>query len=483
MVLCGGRLGMHVGIGRGLVPGAVGRRVFSNGRRRFCTPAGSSLVKVPAEKGPAAGKKGTRWSNVLLGAAVGAGVAFQFLSYLEGNQQMRDSLPPQLVEFLMGGLQQARVVLGQDVKDKEELSENVVSSWRQSLAKIPEYCRPQDAVLSPDQKNGLFLTIHLGKRASVEECAVSTAQAVQKISSEFEKNGSDSAIAVGFSERVWNSVQSKIPAGIPTHPFDYHTRKGEHGSMPATGGDIFLHMKSNNRGQCFSVARRVVEAIPVESIIDAEDVYGYEYENGKDLLGYSLHRCNNENEENRFETAVVKNTGGSYALSQLWRHRLYEFEDLSEEAQNQVIGKCKKTDEYLVDDRAEVDLGSDTPTDLDQAILHGLPATSHVARVIGVDQHSKKLKIVRQGMPCGSIAPGPVGQDNIQEPGLSFLAYANNPTIFNYMLARMVGTPIRGSIKEKRPNDQIMEYSKCIRGQMYYVPSKQQLAALTQLLL
>jgi len=198
----------------------------------------------------------------------------------------------------------------------------------------------------------------------------------------------------------------------------------------------------------------------------------------RDILGHRLHDLNKDSAATLHEAAVIPTTGGSYALAQLWRHRLFDFGDLPPDAKDAVFGKTQADDKYICD--AKVDLES-RPDQLAFAIDAGLPEGSHVARMIGVDQDGNRLRIVRQSMPCGGIAPGPVDKDNIHEPGLFFLGFSRDPLVFDYMLKRMAGQPIRDPSRDKRPCDEVMRYSQCLRGQLFYIPSLQQLDSLANL--
>jgi putative iron-dependent peroxidase len=446
---------------------------------RAAAPAAAAQAAAGAAGAAAAGaaRGGGGWGLsgglAALGAALagGAGAGYAFREEIEALR-----LPERLAEARRAVQSTA---LGPLLSAVGELA----PSPRSLLA--PPQSAPQGGVVSGPRPTALFLTVHLCERrrkgasktgeSPLQQCAAIAAGKTL----EFGRRGRCS-VALGMSPRVWSAVQSGVPAGIPTHSFGLQPRAGSLGRLPATGGDLFLHVKGEDRGECFAMARELLEALPADSIEDAEDVYGFRFKRGKDVLGYQLREVAGAGAEareptpqQRVDAAVIPTTGGSYALAQQWRHDLYAFADLPEPAQDAVIGKSKRTGEYL----GGVPLDSE-PHRVAQALERGLPEAAHVARMIGLDKHGQRLQIVRQSMPCGSVAPGPVPRDNIHEPGLFFLAYSNDPAVFNYMLDRMVGLPIRGSGSDKRPPDSIMKYSSCVRGQMYYVPSQQQLLAL-----
>ncbi len=332
----------------------------------------------------------------------------------------------------------------------------------------------QSAVLSSTQPSALFLTVHLASdsQKELEECASIAASSAIKIKSD---------VALGFSDRIWAAVHRKVPAGIPLHDFSLHSRRGQNAKikveLPATGGDLFLHVKASNQGECFQAARALLESLPEEAIADAEDIYGFSYNGGQDLLGFPMcgsSETANKTKKELSQRAVLPTTGGSYALAQLWRHSLYEFSDLSQRGQELVVGKNRQG-KYLCEKM--VDLAS-RPDQLAVALESGtLPSDAHVARVIGCDPDSKRLGVVSHAMPCGSLAPGPLTRDNIHEPGMFYLAYSNDPVVFSYMLNRMAGLPVREK-GQRQMVDGVMRFSQCLRGQIYYIPSQQQLQAL-----
>ena len=54
------------------------------------------------------------------------------------------------------------------------------------------------------------------------------------------------------------------------------------------GGDIFIHAKSNNISKLYElmITQLVVSSFPAGAIDKAEDVYGWVYQNGRDLSGF-----------------------------------------------------------------------------------------------------------------------------------------------------------------------------------------------------
>ena len=52
------------------------------------------------------------------------------------------------------------------------------------------------------------------------------------------------------------------------------------------GGDIFVHAKSSNYSNLWELAQLIVGSLPPGSVAKAEDVYGWQYKEGRDLSGF-----------------------------------------------------------------------------------------------------------------------------------------------------------------------------------------------------
>lgn len=52
------------------------------------------------------------------------------------------------------------------------------------------------------------------------------------------------------------------------------------------GGDIFIHAKSSNYSKLYELSQTVMRSFPADSIEKAEDIYGWTYQEGRDLSGF-----------------------------------------------------------------------------------------------------------------------------------------------------------------------------------------------------
>ena len=124
-------------------------------------------------------------------------------------------------------------------------------------------------------------------------------------------------------------------------------------------------------------------------------------------------------------------------IHQKWIHNLKKFHSLPVQEQEQKIGRQKP----------------------DSAAIKPFPPASHVARTR--DDRGKKIPIVRQSMPNGTVGG---------EHGLLFIAYSSTPSKFDTMLDKMVG---KGG-----PADEVMFFSTCAASQYFYCPSVAELEKL-----
>jgi len=307
----------------------------------------------------------------------------------------------------------------------------------------------QPTVVSGMHPQGAFVTIRLTPQANLKEVAKAVAtlpQVVEELSPGPTKKGYLPSLmaGVGFAPHIWTKFSRR---DLPKHLTAYKERSGPLGDMPATGGDILLHVKGDSHSICFETVLNFVNSFPPGSIEKVEDWYGFEFQQGRDLSGFIDGTENPAEFLHRVQSAVIdgndpKHAFGSYAVHQRWVHDLKPFHAIPVAQQEKVVGRSKP----------------------DSAELQGEenPPSSHVSRM-RVD--GKKVDIVRQSMPYGTVGG---------EHGLLFLAYANTPAKFDILLDRMVGA-------DKTHTDAVMSFTKCVASQYYYIPSRKELYSLNNL--
>lgn len=310
--------------------------------------------------------------------------------------------------------------------------------WFDRTALAATKVNPQDNVYSQTKKHALYLWIHLKQGADPKRVAkvVAGLQGMVDTVVPAEDRDEESEIwaGVGFGPEFYQKISSKKPKN-----YVYPHRVGPNGDLPSSGGDIFIHAKSDEMSSLFHLAQ-VVQQNLKDDVKSFRDVYSFVYRNGRDLSGFIDGTENKAADDDRYNIAVEKETGGSYCITQRWIHHL----------------------DYIANEKPAV-LESFVGRQLaDSVELKNKPKTSHVARMTSGEGFSAKkpFEIVRQSMPYGTVGG---------EAGLFFIAFAEDPKNFEYMLDRMVGK------SDDRLHDNIMKLTTCVAGNYWYFPSKDEL--------
>ncbi|XP_005098845.1 dye-decolorizing peroxidase YfeX [Aplysia californica] len=326
---------------------------------------------------------------------------------------------------------------------KDDAAKAVMSVVNSSAVTAAGPPQAQPSVFSPGKNHALYLWIHLKPEANSKEVARACAKLQKLVDAVVDpamKDEDDEILAgVGFGPNFYAQVTGRKAPKNFTYPY----RKGALGDMPSSGGEIFIHAKSNETSKLFELCQLFIRSLPKDSVDKFEDIYSFVYQNGRDLSGFIDGTENRADDEGRQEVAVEKETGGSYVITQKWIHNL---DVISTE-------KTKTLESWVGRDKSD-------STELSRKSI-----SSHVARMTSGNgfQSPKPVEIVRQSMPFGTISG---------EAGLFFIGYAANPINFEYMLDRMVGSGGDGH------SDDIMRLSKNVKGNYWYFPGAQDLAKL-----
>ena len=246
--------------------------------------------------------------------------------------------------------------------------------------------------------------------------------------------------AVGFGADFWDVVS---PGARPRELRALPAIQGTAGAMPATGGDIFLHVKSPRPDVNLELARRFVASLGGAARA-IEEVHAFRHRDWRDLTGFIDGTANPAGRE-RPRAALIGPedaafAGGSFVLAQRYVHDLARWERLAVAEQEGVIGRTKR----------------------DSRELKRAPESAHIRRaelrVEGVEQ-----PIYRQSLPYGSASG---------ESGLYFAAYARDTARLLAMLDRLMGAAPDGL------HDQLMEFTRPVSGAFFFVPSLKALKAL-----
>lgn len=304
---------------------------------------------------------------------------------------------------------------------------------------------PQSAILPEAGPQGLYLIVHLQQDVAADRAACNAATAVPGIADELNAANPDAALAatVAFGAGLW----TRISADRPQHLADF-AALGRRLGLPATNGDLLLHLHANRADLNFLAAKRFIE--PLRPWIAASsETHGFRYLDSRDLTGFIDGTENPHEPDERRDVTLIGDedadfTGGSYLLAQRFVHDLGAWEQLPQAEQEGAIGRTKPDS-----------------VELDEAHK---PDTAHISRVV-IEEHGEELEIVRHGMPYGS-ADG--------EAGLFFLGYCRDRTVFDKMLGRMFGASDDGL------RDRLMAFTRPVSNAFFFAPSQERLAALAR---
>lgn len=279
----------------------------------------------------------------------------------------------------------------------------------------------QPGVTSFPLKHALFFT------ASLKNSGVDKIQARTITHSIFNLiRQRDPLYTMAFSDRMCHLLD------LPALPVTYKQRKYSRGVMDDKGGDIFVHLKSNDRGELQADAIRMLSLIPDVALAEFEDIYGFVFD-GRDLSGFIDGINNPSTVEDRVEFGVDPETNDSYVITQKWIHDMGMITSEKVSEMEQLVGRTRQTGEELPAKRED----------------------SHVARMKGGSAYKQppKYRIVRQSMPYGSLS---------KEAGLFFIAYSKSLEAFEFMLDRMV---------EEGQEDGVLSFSRACTGAYWYAPN------------
>lgn len=245
----------------------------------------------------------------------------------------------------------------------------------------------------------------------------------------------DFSCVIGFGSEAWEWLFPE--QGKPNELQPFQAIKGDKHTAVSTPGDLFFHLRAKQMGVCFDFASIIDEKLngAVEPI---DETHGFRYLDGKAILGFTDGTENPGIDGNPYAFAVIGDEdpafqGGSYVFVQKYIHKMDEWNALSTEAQEKVIGRRKFNDVELTDE--------EKPQNAHNAVTN-----------IGDD-----LKIVRVNMPFAHTSKG--------EYGTYFIGYSKTFATTRRMLENMfIGDPVGNT-------DRLLDFSTPTTGTLFFVPS------------
>ncbi|MEU0540143.1 Dyp-type peroxidase [Nocardia sp. NPDC005978] len=287
-------------------------------------------------------------------------------------------------------------------------------------------------ILNPLSPAAIFLvvTIDEGGEAVVRDLLADLPGLRRSVG--FRIPGADLACITSIGPTAWDRLFSG-PKPAELHEFPGYV--GAKHRAPATPGDLLFHIKAETQYACFELAMALGDRLAGAGTI-VDQTVGFRYFEQRDLLGFV---DGTENPEGQLAVSAAligdedpEFAGGSYVIVQKYLHTMGEWNALSTDEQEKVIGRHKMSDFELSDDEK--------------------PADSHVA----VNDQDDVGTIVRANMPFGSVKDG--------EFGTYYIAYAASPSVTEDMLTRMfLGT-------EDAAYDRILDFSEAVTGTNFFTP-------------
>lgn len=239
--------------------------------------------------------------------------------------------------------------------------------------------------------------------------------------------------SLGFSNAAWDYLFPNAPK--PKELETYQTISGDKYSMPATKGDIFLHIRANDEAVVYEMISQCMLFLKDYTTV-VDETKGFRYFEGRAIIGF-IDGTEAPQVEDAAEYAIVGDEdpffeNGSYAFAQKWRHHMDIWNKLTTEDQEKAVGRKKFSDLELSEK---------------EKFKNAHNVTSQ-AKINGVEQ-----KIVRMNVPYSDPASGITGT--------YFIGYSRHWTVTKKMLENMV---------EK--HDYLLSFSDILSGQLFFIPSR-----------
>lgn len=251
-------------------------------------------------------------------------------------------------------------------------------------------------------------------------------------------NGESVVVGFGKALLLQLGIQQPRLANFPSY-----THAGIH--IPSTPADLWLWLRGCQRGELLLLSQQIIELL--QPAFDCTEIVdGFCHLDGRDLTGYE-DGTENPHDEAAIAAAFVADEnpllhGGSVVAVQQWLHHMPSFDKMSNEQQDNAIGRRKEDNEELDD----------------------APESAHVKRT-AQESFSPEAFVLRRSMAWSAGAQG----------GLMFVAFGHSSQAFAAQLRRMVGL-------EDGIQDALFQFTRPITGAYFWCPpvkdGRVQLAAL-----
>src|SRR5213083_1463190 len=302
------------------------------------------------------------------------------------------------------------------------------------------------AVATPLTRAAIFLVVAInpgaGHRALIRSFCADMAALVRSVG--FREQEGTLSCVVGFGSEAWDRLFGQ-PRPAELHKF-HEIRAGERHAV-STPGDMLFHIRAQRMDLCFELATRIMSRLGA-AVSPVDEVHGFRFFDSRDLIGF-VDGTENPKAQEALDVTLIADedppfAAGSYVIVQKYLHDLAGWNKLSTEKQERIVGRTKLTD-----------------VELDDSVK---PSYAHNA-LTKIVEDGKEIKILRDNMPFGQARQG--------EFGTYFIGYSRSPRTIEQMLQNMfVGNP-PGNY------DRLLDFSRAVTGNLFFVPSATFLENLT----
>jgi putative iron-dependent peroxidase len=282
-----------------------------------------------------------------------------------------------------------------------------------------------------------------------DDASIATARSVLASTDDLVKdvriraNGGLFTCNVGISHRAWQPLTGQ---SMPGELAPFREVRGATHTAVATAGDLLYHIRAESTDLIIEFEKILLEAFG-DSVTAIDDVAGFRYFNGRDLLEFVDGTANPDGLDLPAATIVGEEdpayAGGSYVVIQKYLHDLSAWRAQTVETQEAIIGRTK-FDNVELPDASEGQKSHKT--------------------LCTIQDTEGEHDILRDNMPFATPGRG--------EYGTYFIGYSRHLWVIEKMLERMfIGDP-------PPLHDRILDFSKAVAGVTFFAPARKFLSNL-----
>lgn len=273
----------------------------------------------------------------------------------------------------------------------------------------------QKGILAPVPASGCYLFFSQTPGVAPQQTLAELAEVVD-----------GESVVLGIGKSLLDNMNQSI-SGLHAFPGSF----GSGMEFPVTPAALWVWVRANDAGEVFHLAQQIQLLLMPAFQLD-KSISSFKYRDGNDLTGYE-DGTENPKGEDAINAAFVTEgalAGSSFVAVQQWLHDFTSFEELTDEEQDQSVGRNKASNEELPD----------------------APAFSHVKRT-AQESFTPEAFLLRRSMPW---VEGSIG-------GLVFVAFGHSVAAFEAQLKRMSGA-------EDGIQDGLFKFTRPVSGAYFWCP-------------